>query len=120
MRPDAIFTVDPSLRSPVVASARGVRSGESVPTARNTAGDAPPVPDTAALEAARQAANRALAEKGSELALEFDDELNRVVAKLIDSRTHEVIRQMPSEAVLAIARALAEGGHPGAVVHTRA
>jgi flagellar protein FlaG len=72
------------------------------------------------LEAARQAANRALAQKGSELAFEFDDELGRVIAKLIDKQTREVVRQLPSEAVLAIARALAEGAHAGTVVHTNA
>jgi flagellar protein FlaG len=74
----------------------------------------------AELEAARQAANRALAQKGRELAFEFNDELGQVVVKLIDKETHEVIRQIPSEAVLAIARALTEGGHTGSVLRVHA
>lgn len=74
----------------------------------------------AELESARQAANRVLAQKGSELAFEFDDELGRVIAKLIDRNTREVIRQVPSEAVLAVARALADGVAPGTLVKSNA
>ena len=70
----------------------------------------------AAAELARAAANRALAQKGSELAFEFDDELGRVIAKLIDTQTREVIRQVPSAELLAIARALAEGSRRGSLV----
>ena len=76
--------------------------------------------DAAAVEAARRAANRALAEKGRELTFEFDDDLNRIVARLIDRKTGEVIRQVPSETLLAIARALADEGSAGTVVDTLA
>lgn len=114
MRADAAKPADPSPRWPVAAVARGAPQKAPKPQPQRTATDA------AALEAARQAANRALTEKGSELAFEFNDDLNRVIVKLIDRRTREVIRQLPSEAVLAIASALAEGAHPGTVVHTRA
>ncbi len=71
----------------------------------------------AAIERARDAANQVLAQKGRELAFEFDDELGRVIAKLIDTQTREVIRQVPSEELLAIARALAEGPPAGSLVH---
>lgn len=70
----------------------------------------------AAAEQAREAANRALAQKSRELAFEFDNELGRVIARLIDTETREVIRQVPSEELLAIARALADGQRAGALV----
>jgi flagellar protein FlaG len=40
--------------------------------------------------------------------LEFsiNDETNQVVVKIVDRNTHEVIRQMPSEEMIAIAKAL--------------
>jgi flagellar protein FlaG len=67
-------------------------------------------------QAAAAAANRMLAEKGAELALEFDDALDRMIFKLVDTRTREVVRQVPAEAVLAIARALAEETSTGALL----
>lgn len=73
--------------------------------------------EAAVVERAREAANQVLAQKGSELAFEFDDELGRVIAKLIDTQTREVIRQVPSEELLAIARALADGPSAGSLVH---
>lgn len=112
-RPDVSgpnWTGKPAARSPAPAAKA---DAAAKPT------DTPPA-DAAALEAARRAANRVLNEKDQELAFEFDDELNRVVAKLIDKRTREVIRQVPSEAILSIARALAEGARAGIVVRVRA
>lgn len=65
---------------------------------------------------AAQEANRRLAEKGSELTFEFDDVLGRVIFKLIDTRTREVVRQVPAEVIVAIARALDAGSHTGALL----
>jgi len=55
-----------------------------------------------ALESAREKARLAQA------SLEFsvDDESGRTVVKVLDSQTNEVIRQIPSEEMLAIARNL--------------
>lgn len=69
-----------------------------------------------AAEVARQQANRALLEKGSELAFEFDDSVNRVIVRLIDKRTGDVIRQFPSKEMLAIAAALEQGPARGSLV----
>jgi flagellar protein FlaG len=80
---------------------------------------APSDPHAAAKAAAREA-NQRLVEKGSELALEFDDDLRRVIFKLVDTRTREVLRQIPSEAVLAMARALADEMPSGAILSTDA
>jgi len=120
MKADATLPADPSLRWPVAVAARGARSGLTGAPVEKTEVAVPAAPDAAALEAARQAANRALAEKGRELTFEFDDELGRVIAKLVDTQTREVIRQVPSAAVLAVARALAEGAHTGSIVHAQA
>jgi flagellar protein FlaG len=70
-------------------------------------------------EAAAEA-NRRLAEKGSELTIEFEDALDRMVFRLVDSQTGEVVRQIPSEEVLAIARALAEDMSAGVLLRTDA
>jgi len=72
------------------------------------------------LRAAREEANRRFAETGSELTFEFDDATGRVVATLVDKTTREVIRQVPSEEMLAIARALAQGRSSGALVESSA
>jgi flagellar protein FlaG len=65
-------------------------------------------------------ANRWLAEKGSQLTLEFDDAAGRTIFRIVDSQTGAVVRQVPSEEVLAIARALAEDAPSGALLRTDA
>jgi flagellar protein FlaG len=92
----------------------------------------PPAPAAAAAQAARVAleaqqvreaaaeANRRLAEKGSDLTFEFDDVLGRMIFKLIDRQTNEVLRQIPSQELLEIARALAQDIDAGALMRTSA
>lgn len=65
-------------------------------------------------------ANRRLAEKGSDLTFEFDDVLDRMIFKLIDRRTNEVLRQIPSQELLEIAHALAQNIDAGALLRTSA
>jgi flagellar protein FlaG len=65
-------------------------------------------------------AGRRLAQKASELTFEFDDASGRVVVKLVDARTREVLRQIPSEEALAIARALESDTAVGALLRTDA
>jgi flagellar protein FlaG len=65
-------------------------------------------------------ANRRLAQKASELTFEFDDSAARVVVKLVDKRTGEVLRQIPSEEALAIARALQDEAGVGALLRADA
>ncbi|MCX8004289.1 MAG: flagellar protein FlaG [Burkholderiaceae bacterium] len=98
--------VAPAPQRPAPASGAG-RTAAPVPS---------PPPDAALMERARSEANRALAQKGRELSFEFDRELGRVIVKLVDTNTREVIRQVPSEELLAIARALAEGADAGVLV----
>lgn len=77
-----------------------------------------------AAEAARRAAetaSKALAGKGRELTFEFDDAAGRVIVRLIDTRTREVLRQVPSPELLQIARALESGvGAPGVLLNADA
>src|SRR5262249_56924581 len=74
----------------------------------------------AELESARQAANKSLQKNGCELAFEFDDASGRVIARLIDTKTKEVLRQVPSRETLAIAQALADEQSHGVLLHTNA
>lgn len=76
--------------------------------------------DAAVLEQARRQANAALVQKGSELTFEFADDVGRVVVRLVDTRTREVIRQFPTEEMLQIARALKQETAAGALLRTDA
>lgn len=110
-----------------VEGAAPVRPAAPVPARPVVAGEAAGDPAVAAgqAEAARraaEAASRALAEKGHQLAFEFDDTLGRVIVRLIDTQTGEVVRQVPSPEVLQIARALraAEGDARGVLLNAAA
>lgn len=63
-------------------------------------------PDEAELRAAVEAANERLKPSGSLIAFHVDPETKRLVTSLLDARTNEVLRQLPTEAVLEIARTL--------------
>jgi flagellar protein FlaG len=79
--------------------------------------------DRAAAEQVRRAmaqANRDLGQKGSELRFEFDEDAQRVIVRLIDTRTREVLRQIPPEEALAIARALQHDPAAGALLRAQA
>ena len=67
-----------------------------------------------------ESANRALTEKSRELTFEFDDDVGRVIVKLIDRKTGEVLRQIPSSEVVEIARQLETQKGAGALLRTHA
>lgn len=99
------------------------------PAARRAEAPPPPAPAVEVDDAARsarqtaeavEAANRRLQEKGSELTIEFEDSLDRMVFRLIDRETREVVRQIPSEQALAVARALAADDTSGVLVRANA
>jgi len=48
--------------------------------------------------------------KNSELAISMDKETQRIVVKVLDSKTKEVIKQIPSEELLALAEDLQKTG----------
>ena len=87
------------------------------PAASATAGAAAQAAD---VDTARRTANDVLKKNGCELAFEFDDEAGGVVARLIDTKTKEVLRQVPSREMLVIARALANDRSQGVLVRAKA
>src|SRR5262245_7328418 len=115
-----------------VAASSGTREGAGNGAAPTTAPTTAPAAAAAAaqvssapahaaeLESARQNANKALQKNGCELAFELDDASGRMIARLIDTSTKEVLRQYPSRETLAIARALAEDRSHGVLIETNA
>lgn len=65
-----------------------------------------PQPDRAALEAATQSVRDFVKPVNNSLDFSIDEDSGQVVVKIIDTATKEVIRQMPSAEMLAIARTL--------------
>ncbi len=133
----SLEALTPTSAPAAVSGTTGVRSGaESV--ARQGAPASAPAPaaapkpaatpsdaksadqHAAELEAARKAVNEALKKSGRELAFEFDDASGRLIARLIDTKTKEVLRQMPSKETLAIAKALAAEKSSGVLLQANA
>ncbi|MCC7485320.1 MAG: flagellar protein FlaG [Burkholderiales bacterium] len=73
--------------------------GQAAPVALEQAG-------TKALEAAASRIREHLRFSASALEFSFDDDSGRAVLRIMDSETGALIRQIPSEEALAIARAL--------------
>lgn len=65
-----------------------------------------------ALDSAVQQFQEYLQQNQSDLSFQVDKSSGRVYFKIVDSRTKEVIRQVPSEEVLAMARKLRELANP--------
>lgn len=81
----------------------------SAPVVENTTVQQPSaVPDTGALAEALKNVNKMLREANPPQNLEFsiDSESDQVIVKVVDQHTKEVLRQIPSEEALEIARAL--------------
>jgi flagellar protein FlaG len=74
----------------------------------------------AQLKAAIDAANRQLDQSNHELTFVFDDKLGRMLVKIVDKTTNAVIRQVPSEDMLAAARALSGTPRRGALLNGQA
>jgi flagellar protein FlaG len=77
-------------------------------------------PDPAAAARAAREASRQFAESGIELSIEFDDQLGHSIYRLVDGQTGQVMRQLPSKEVVAIAHALAEQAKSGVLVRADA
>lgn len=61
------------------------------------------------LETELAAANQKLADDGHEMRFEFDRDANRLIVRLVDSNTHEVLRQFPNDEALRAARQIRSG-----------
>lgn len=61
------------------------------------------------LETELAAANQKLADDGHEMRFEYDRDANRLIVRLVDSNTHEVLRQFPNDEALRAARQIKSG-----------
>lgn len=66
-------------------------------------------PDREAVERALQEVKKAVDPMARNLQFSIDEDTGRTVVRVVDTSTKEVIRQIPSEEVLAIAKALNKG-----------
>jgi flagellar protein FlaG len=86
--------------------------GAPAPAVADAAPAAKPVPaavqqpNPEQLKAAVAAINRSLRHANQNLQFSLDADTNKMVVKMVDSETGELIRQIPSDAVLAIARSI--------------
>ena len=115
--------------SAVSANRAGVRSPALSPASGSFAQAVPqsssPAASGAASAQARVDLNKAieqiqgyLRDSGKNLSVSFDDSANRYVTKVVSSDTGEVVRIIPSEEVLEVARAINE--KLGGLVNQRA
>ncbi|MEE4301202.1 MAG: flagellar protein FlaG [Pseudomonadales bacterium] len=113
MTTDPIADVTRLLRAEpaaVEAAARVVGAGRQGTTAGGQT-----LPDTGRSENARAALDAAIADIGEalgearrQLSFRIDDDLGRVVVRVSDAATGELVRQVPAEHVVAIAKMLRE------------
>lgn len=67
--------------------------------------DAPPPTASEVADAVKQI-NRVVQEAGQSIQFSVDDDSGRTVVKVVDTETNKVLRQLPSEATMAIAKTL--------------
>jgi flagellar protein FlaG len=61
------------------------------------------------LSAALADANRKFADDGREMRFEYDSDASKLIVRLVDTGTHEVLRQFPSNEALRAARLINSG-----------
>ena len=81
----------------VAADARQAPAAATAPTA---------APARDPVETAVHAANAALAVRDASLRFEIDPDTQKLVVRLVDTQDRKVLRQVPSEEMLAIARSI--------------
>ncbi len=102
--PAAGSNAAPATRLPGTSGASGAGLPPSPPVHAVTQQQPP-----ASAEAAKQAAariNEFLRSSAANVEFTVDDASNHVIVRVVDSETHQLIRQMPTEETLAISRAL--------------
>lgn len=62
------------------------------------------IPSEKALMAAVEAANRSMAKANAQVQFAVDEDSGRTLIRVVDTESRQVIRQIPSEEMLAIAR----------------
>jgi flagellar protein FlaG len=93
--------------SVVVATRSNVEAPPSVPVNTPAAKpDAPQQPTPAELKQAMESLNKTLKQSNKNLEFSVDTDTKKVLVKLVDTETGDVIREFPSEEALAIARSI--------------
>lgn len=91
----------------VVATRSNVDAPPSVPVNAPAAKpDAPQQPTPAELEQAMESLNKTLKQSNKNLEFSVDTGTKKVLVKLVDTETGDVIREIPGEEALAIARSI--------------
>ncbi len=72
----------------------------------NAVRQAAPAPTLAEVAQAVRSLNKAMQEQSQNLEFTIDSDSNRTIVKVIDQKTKEVLRQIPNEETLAMAKAL--------------
>ena len=88
--------------APAAAAAAGV----SAQATAGSAGPAPSQPSNAQIQEAVKNLRNAVAPMAQNLQFSVDNDTHQTVITVVDSSTKEVIRQIPSEEVLALAKGL--------------
>jgi flagellar protein FlaG len=81
---------------------------QSAPAPAQQAAPAPAPTPAAALQAAVENVNRYLASVNQSLRFERDGDTGKTIVRVVDEATGDVLRQIPSEEVLDIARSLSQ------------
>lgn len=89
---------------PVTTVGGGVAAAD--PSARVPAAPAEPPPSREAVQSAVDDVNKALADSNRAIEFSIDPDVKTVVVKVIDKQDGSVLRQVPSQEMLAIAKAL--------------
>ena len=98
-----------------VALAEPVRATAAPPASTSPAAKPDPVlqfaqaahaADSHVLDEAIKSANDAVRQLATNISFEKDDSTGRLVVKVIDSETQKVLRQMPSEEMLSLTKAM--------------
>lgn len=93
-------------------AATAMATATAPPVVASTGADA----TDSALEAAREWMDRRAQEAGAELEFRIDEDSGRVVVSVLDRGSGEVLRQIPSEEALRIARHLQQHQDRGALI----
>lgn len=100
---------DGARTTPAAAVAGILRSTTASESTRTDAAPEPARPPSSAqLKEAVKAINRAMQQSNRNLEFSVDADTDRLVVKLTDGETGELIRQIPSEETLAISRSIGE------------
>ncbi len=99
-------SINPGQQAGVTPVGRGapVTGGADIPASQQK--QASPVSDPASVDRVVASINRRLEGNASSLRFSLDKDTGLVVVKVVDTGTDQVIRQIPSEEVLAISHSL--------------